>query len=66
MTPSLRGLHPVSTIADDPQRNVDFYTYVLGLRLVKITVDVDDPEAYHLYYGDAQGRPRKRHEGVHP
>src|SRR5919199_6330664 len=57
MTPSLWGLHHVSAIADDPQRNVDFYTSVLGLRLVKVTVDVDDPEAYHLYYSDARGRP---------
>jgi glyoxalase family protein len=57
MTPSLWGLRHVSAIADDPQRNVDFYTSVLGLRLVTVTVDVDDPEAYHLYYGDAQGRP---------
>ena len=57
MTPSLWGLHHVSAIADDPQRNIDFYTGVLGLRLVKVTVDVDDPEAYHFYYGDARGRP---------
>src|SRR5437763_4399938 len=57
MTPSLLGLHHVTAIADDPQRNVDFYTGVLGLRLVKVTVAVDDPEAYHLCYGDARGRP---------
>jgi glyoxalase family protein len=57
MTPSLLGLHHVTAIASDPQQNVDFYTGVLGLRLVKVTVNVDDPEAYHLYYGDELGRP---------
>jgi glyoxalase family protein len=57
MLPRLRGLHHVTAIADDPQRNVDFYAGVLGLRLVKVTVNVDDPEAYHLYYGGEVGRP---------
>jgi glyoxalase family protein len=51
------GLHHVTAIASDPQRNVDFYTRVLGLRLVKQTVNFDSPETYHLYYGDAEGRP---------
>jgi glyoxalase family protein len=51
------GLHHVTAIASDPQRNVDFYTRVLGLRLVKQTVNYDRPEVYHLYYGDAEGRP---------
>ena len=51
------GLHHVTAIADDPQRNVDFYTHVLGLRLVKQTVNFDAPDTYHLYYGDAAGRP---------
>ena len=51
------GLHHVTAIADDPQRNVDFYTRVLGLRLVKQTVNFDAPDTYHLYYGDAAGRP---------
>ena len=41
----------------DPQRNVDFYAGVLGLRLVKRTVNFDDPSSYHLYYGDATGSP---------
>ena len=41
----------------DPQRNVDFYAGVLGLRLVKRTVNFDDPSSYHLYYGDAAGSP---------
>jgi glyoxalase family protein len=51
------GLHHVTAIATDPQRNVDFYTTVLGLRLVKTTVNFDDPGTYHLYYGDEAGRP---------
>lgn len=51
------GLHHVTAIASDPQRNVDFYTQVLGLRLVKQTVNFDAPDTYHLYYGDAAGRP---------
>lgn len=51
------GLHHVTAIASDPQRNVDFYTQVLGLRLVKQTVNFDAPDTYHLYYGDAVGRP---------
>src|SRR6185369_6240440 len=51
------GLHHVTAIATDPQRNVDFYTTVLGLRLVKRTVNFDDPGTYHLYYGDEAGRP---------
>ncbi|MBS3785984.1 MAG: ring-cleaving dioxygenase [Gammaproteobacteria bacterium] len=52
-----QGLHHVTAVAADPQRNVDFYTRVLGLRLVKKTVNQDDPFTYHLYYGDALGRP---------
>jgi glyoxalase family protein len=51
------GLHHVTAIAGDPQRNVDFYAGVLGLRLVKLTVNYDDPATYHLYYGDGQGHP---------
>jgi glyoxalase family protein len=51
------GLHHVTAIASDPQQNVDFYTRVLGLRLVKQTVNFDAPDTYHLYYGDAEGRP---------
>jgi glyoxalase family protein len=52
-----RGLHHVTAIASDPQRNVDFYTAVLGLRLVKQTVNFDAPDTYHLYYGDGDGSP---------
>ncbi|MGE3286081.1 MAG: ring-cleaving dioxygenase [Pseudonocardia sp.] len=51
------GLHHVTAIAGDPQRNVDFYTRVLGLRLVKRTVNFDAPDTYHLYYGDTAGNP---------
>jgi glyoxalase family protein len=51
------GLHHVTAIAGDPQRNVDFYTTVLGLRLVKRTVNFDAPQVHHLYYGDEAGRP---------
>jgi glyoxalase family protein len=51
------GIHHVTAITSDPQRNIDFYTGVLGLRLVKLTVNQDDPTAYHLYYGDELGRP---------
>ncbi len=51
------GIHHVTAIAGPPQRNVDFYVGVLGLRLVKRTVNFDDPGTYHLYYGDEQGSP---------
>ena len=51
------GIHHVTAISGAPGRNLDFYTRVLGLRLVKKTVNFDDPGTYHLYYGDAQGRP---------
>ncbi|MGC4943897.1 ring-cleaving dioxygenase [Kribbella sp. DT2] len=58
MNPILpHGLHHVTAVATDPQRNIDFYTTVLGLRLVKRTVNFDRPELYHLYYGDESGRP---------
>jgi catechol 2,3-dioxygenase-like lactoylglutathione lyase family enzyme len=51
------SIHHVTAIAGDPQRNLDFYTSVLGLRLVKLTVNFDDPGSYHLYFGDELGRP---------
>jgi glyoxalase family protein len=57
MSMQVLGLHHVTAIAGDPQANLDFYTKVLGLRLVKVTVNYDDPHTYHLYYGDAMGRP---------
>jgi len=54
---SVLGIHHVTAIASDPQRNADFYAGVLGLRLVKRTVNFDDPQTYHLYYGDEIGTP---------
>ena len=51
------GIHHVTAISGAPERNLDFYTRVLGLRLVKKTVNFDDPGTYHLYYGDEQGTP---------
>lgn len=55
--PTVPGLHHVSAIARDPAANVAFYTETLGLRLVKRTVNFDEPFVYHLYYGDETGRP---------
>jgi len=54
---NITGLHHVTAIATDPQRNLDFYAGILGLRLVKRTVNFDDPGAYHFYFGDAAGTP---------
>src|ERR1700751_419600 len=51
------GLHHVTAITSDPQRNLDFYCEVLGLRFVKRTVNFDDPGSYHLYFGDDIGSP---------
>jgi catechol 2,3-dioxygenase-like lactoylglutathione lyase family enzyme len=53
----MAGLHHVTTIAGNALRNLDFYTRILGLRLVKRTVNFDDPGTYHLYYGDDTGHP---------
>lgn len=54
---SITKIHHVTAITSDAQKNVDFYCGVLGLRLVKVTVNFDDPGSYHLYYGDEIGRP---------
>jgi glyoxalase family protein len=51
------GIHHVTAICSNPQKNIDFYTKLLGLRLVKLTVNFDDPTTYHLYYGDEVGQP---------
>jgi glyoxalase family protein len=56
-TTSVLGIHHVTAIAGDPRRNLDFYAGVLGLRLVKRTVNYDDPHTYHFYFGDEVGRP---------
>ncbi len=57
MSERIPGMHHVTAIAGEPQRNLDFYTGVLGLRLVKRTVNYDDPSTYHFYFGDDAGRP---------
>jgi glyoxalase family protein len=53
----IQGLHHITAVASDPQANVDFYEGLLGQRLVKTTVNFDDPGTYHLYYGDEVGTP---------
>jgi glyoxalase family protein len=53
----LEGIHHVTAITGDARRNVDFYTRVVGLRMVAKTVNQDDPSVYHLFYADEQGRP---------
>ena len=57
MESKISGLHHVTAIADDARRNYEFYTQVLGLRMVKRTVNFDDPGTYHFYYGDEIGTP---------
>ena len=57
MNLSITGLHHITAIASDPQRNLDFYVGLLGLRFVKRTVNFDDPASYHFYFGDARGTP---------
>ena len=57
MTLATSGLHHVTAIAGNPQRNADFYLRALGLRLIKTTVNFDAPDTYHLYYGDEAGAP---------
>jgi glyoxalase family protein len=54
---AIKGLHHVTAIASDPQRNVDFYRNVLGQRLVKRTVNFDAPDTYHFYFADEIGNP---------
>ena len=53
----IAGLHHITAIASDAQRNYDFYTKTLGFRMVKKTVNFDDPETYHFYFGDGKGTP---------
>ena len=57
MEDRILGLHHITAIADDAQRNYQFYTKVLGLRMVKKTVNFDDPGTYHFYFGDEIGTP---------
>jgi glyoxalase family protein len=54
---TITGIHHVTAIVDDAQQNVDFYADLLGLRLIKRTVNFDAPDTYHLYFGDELGRP---------
>jgi len=53
----LEGIHHITGITGDAPRNVDFYARVMGLRMVKKTVNQDDPTVYHLFYGDEEGAP---------
>lgn len=57
MEDKILGIHHITAIAGDAKKNYDFYTRVLGLRLVKKTVNFDDPYTYHFYYGDKVGTP---------
>ncbi|MBP6440728.1 MAG: ring-cleaving dioxygenase [Caldilineaceae bacterium] len=57
MSTTVHGIHHVTAIAGDPQENLDFYVGVLGLRLVKRSVNQDAPDTYHLFYADADGTP---------
>ncbi|MFC7132931.1 MULTISPECIES: ring-cleaving dioxygenase [Salinibaculum] len=57
MSPQTPGLHHVTAIVGDPQRNADFYVGTLGLRMVKRTVNHDDTGTYHFYFGDGEGTP---------
>ncbi|MDN7246774.1 ring-cleaving dioxygenase [Planococcus shenhongbingii] len=57
MAKSSKGIHHITAIVGNPQENVDFYAGVLGLRLVKKTINFDDPGTYHLYFGNQTGEP---------
>ena len=54
---NIQGIHHITVFASNPQANVNFYHSILGQRLVKKTVNFDDPGTYHLYYGDKVGTP---------
>ncbi len=57
MSQLISGLHHVTALAGDAQKNIDFYAGILGLRMVKKTVNFDAPDVYHLYYGNEEGAP---------
>lgn len=57
MDNQIQGIHHITAIAGDAKRNFDFYTKILGLRFIKRTVNFDDPQTYHFYFGDEQGTP---------
>src|SRR5690349_7978990 len=54
---SVLGIHHITAMAGSPQENIDFYVRTLGLRLVKRTVNFDDPYTYHFYFGNEAGAP---------
>ena len=54
---AITGLHHITLVCHDAQRTIDFYTLVLGMRSIKLTVNFDAPESYHLYFGDETGTP---------
>src|SRR3954470_8405255 len=54
---TIKGIHHITAIAGTAQENLDFYAGVLGMRLVKKSVNQDDPGTYHLFYADAEGHP---------
>src|SRR5437867_11067952 len=56
-TNMIQGVHHITAIAGNAQENLDFYAGVLGMRLVKKSVNQDDPATYHLFYADAEGHP---------
>ncbi|MFD2202222.1 ring-cleaving dioxygenase [Shivajiella indica] len=57
MKPLITGIHHITAIAGNPQKNLDFYTGILGLRMVKKTINFDAPDVYHFYFGDELGTP---------
>ena len=57
MTLKVRGIHHITAICRDMERTTEFYTDVLGMTLVKQTVNYDDPDTKHFYFGDERGRP---------
>src|SRR5438445_1281026 len=57
MVKGVLDLHHVTAISSDPQKTLDFYTKILGLRLIKLTINYDDPGTYHVYFGDEIGHP---------
>lgn len=57
MKPAIHGIHHITAISGDPQTTLDFYTDVLGLRFIKKTINFDDPQTYHFYFGDYTGKP---------
>ncbi|EOZ99756.1 Glyoxalase family protein [Indibacter alkaliphilus LW1] len=57
MAALITGIHHITAIAGNPQKNIDFYTGILGLRMVKKTINFDAPDVYHFYFGDELGTP---------